>query len=111
MEANRSKNVEEELLDLANYLSLPQLSFDSMLKMTRVELDLFAPDQVEMHRLFNHNRRGGFTTCPKRYAKANHKYLKSYDPSKPSVFIMPFDINGMYSSVQEDTYHLGIILG
>ena len=55
-----------------------------------------------MFNLFNDNRRGGFTTCVKRHSKANHKYLKNYDPTKPSVFIMAFDINGMYSSVQED---------
>ena len=95
METNRKKNIEEDGLYPANYLSLPHLSFDSMLKLTTVELDLFAPDQADMHTLFKSNRRGGFTTCTKRYAKANHNYLKNYDPTKPSVFIMPFDINGM----------------
>lgn len=65
-----------------------------MLKLTGVELDLFPPDQAHMHTSFNNARRGGFTTCVKRYAKATHKYLKDYDPTKPSVFIMAFDING-----------------
>ena len=64
METDRKKNIEEEGLDPANYLSLPHLSFDSMLKLTRVELDLFASDQADMHTLFKNNRRGGFTTCP-----------------------------------------------
>ena len=71
-----------------------------MLKLTKAELDLFAPDQVHMHTLFDNARRSGFTTSTVRYVKANHKYLKNYDPTKPSVFIIPFDINGMYSSVQ-----------
>ena len=90
----------EELLDPVNYISLPQLAFDSMLKLTKVELDLFTPDKVHMHTLFDNACRGGFTTSTMRYVKANHKYLKNYDRTKPSVFIMPFDINGMYSSVQ-----------
>ena len=102
MEDVRSKNIVEELLDPANYISLPQLSFNSMLRLTGVKLDLCPPDQEDMFNLFNDNRRGGFTTCPKRYFKANHKYLKNYDPTKPSAFIMPFDSNGMYSYVQED---------
>lgn len=41
-------------------------------------------------------------TCVKRHVKANHKYLKNYDKTKLSVFIFPFDINGMYFAVQED---------
>ena len=52
----RKKNIEEELLDPANFVPLPQLSFDSMLRLTGVELDLFPPDHAGMHKLFNDNR-------------------------------------------------------
>ena len=102
MQANRQTSIVDSGLDPLNYISLPQLSFDSFLKSTKAELELFHPDNSDMHTLFKNNRRGGFTTCPTRYAEANHKYLKTYDSSKPSIFIMAMDINGMYSSVQED---------
>ena len=32
----------------------------------------------------------------KRYAKANHKYLKYYNPSKPSKHIEFLDANNLY---------------
>ena len=65
-ETTREKNIEEQLIDPANYISLPQLSFDSMLKLTKVELDLFTPDQVEMYRLFKSNTRGGIYYLSKK---------------------------------------------
>ena len=35
----------------------------------------------------------------KRYSKANNKYMKNYDPEKPSVFIEYLDENGLYTSI------------
>ena len=31
--------------------------------------------------------RGGISYTAKRHAKANNKYMKNYDPTKPSKFI------------------------
>ena len=96
----RKTNMEQEGLDPTFYISLAQLAYDSMLKLTKVELELFPPDQADMHTAFNTSRRGGLIMCPHRYAKANNKYMKDYDPSKPSSFIIYMDVVGMYSSVQ-----------
>ena len=96
----RKTNMEQEVLDPALYISLAQLAYDSMLKLTKVEVELFPPDQADMHTAFNCSRRGGLTMCPHRYAKANNKYMKNYDPTKPSSFILYEDVVGMYSSVQ-----------
>ena len=84
----RKTNMKQEGLDPAFYISLAQLAYDSMLKLTKVELELFAPDQADMHTMFNSSRRGGLSMCPHRYAKANNKYMKDYDPTKPSSFII-----------------------
>ena len=33
----------------------------------------------------------------KRYSKTNNKYLKDYDPKKPSKYISYLDMNMLYS--------------
>ena len=40
--------------------------------------------------------RGGICIAPNRYAKANNKYMKTYDPSEPSKFIIYLDANNLY---------------
>ena len=41
--------------------------------------------------------REGISYIAKRYAKANNKYMKNYDPKKPSKFITYLDMNNLYS--------------
>ena len=41
--------------------------------------------------------RGGISYIAKRYAKANNKYMKDYDPTKPSKYISYLDMNNLYS--------------
>ena len=43
--------------------------------------------------------RGGISYIAKRYAKANNKYMKDYDPKKPSKFITYLDMNNLYGWV------------
>ena len=40
--------------------------------------------------------RGGIFYTAKRYAKANNKHLKDYDPTKSSKFISQLDMNNFY---------------
>ena len=40
--------------------------------------------------------RGGISYIAKRYSEANNKYMKNYDPKKPSKFITYLDMNNLY---------------
>ena len=69
----------------SHYLSTPGLSWDAMLKMTKVELELI-PD-YDIYIFFERGTRGGISNISNRYSKANNKYLKSYDPKQESKHI------------------------
>ena len=81
-------------LDPAHYVSLPSSSWDSMLKMTGVRLDLLS--DVDMLNFIEKGMRGGISTITHRYAVANNKYMKNYDPQKESSYIPYLDANNLY---------------
>ena len=81
-------------LDPAHYVSLPSSSWDAMLKMTDVRLDLLS--DVDMLNFIEKGMRGGISTITHRYALANNKYMKNYDPQKESSYIPYLDANNLY---------------
>ena len=80
-------------LDPCHYFSSPGLSWDAMLKMTRLQLDLIS--DIDMHLLIEKGMRGGISYIAKRHSKANDKYLECYDSSKKSKYITYFDANNL----------------
>lgn len=84
-------------LDVANYLSLPSFSFDSMLKMTKVQIELLrCPEQVS---LIRRGIRGGLSQVSYKYAKSNNIYLgEDYNPEKEESYILYLDFNNLYGS-------------
>ena len=40
--------------------------------------------------------KGGMSYIAKRYAKANNKYMNSYEPENPSALITYLDMNNLY---------------
>ena len=52
-----------------------------------------------MYLFFEESKRGGVSSAMKMYSEANNKYMKNYDPEKPSVFIEYLDKNGLYTSI------------
>ena len=75
-------------------MSAPVLSWDAMLNMTKVKLELILDS--DMYIFFEKGMRGGVSYISNRYSKANNKYLKSYDPKQESKHIIYFDANNLY---------------
>ena len=74
---NNSKNYG---LCSSHYLSAPALSWDAMLNMKKIKLELISdPDK---YIFFEKGMRGGVSYISNRYSKANNKYLKFYDPKQ-----------------------------
>ena len=77
-----------------HYFSSPGLSWDVMLKMTFVELEIIS--DIGMYLFIEKEIGGGILYTAKRYPKANDKYMKNYDPTKPSKYITYLDMNNLY---------------
>ena len=65
-----------------------------MLKMTSVKIEKIV--DIDMYLFIEKGLRGEISYIAKRYAKANNKYMKDYDPKKPSKFITYLDMNNLY---------------
>ena len=62
-----------------------------MLKLIGVRLEKIL--EIDMYLFIEKVLRGGISKIVKRYAKANNKCMKDYDPKKPSKFITQLDMN------------------
>ena len=81
-------------LDPCHYFSSPGLSWDSMLKMTKIEFDVIS--DIDIHLFFEKGMRRGISYIAKRHSKANNKYMKWYDSSKESKYVIYLDANNLY---------------
>ena len=81
-------------LDQCHYFSSPGLSWDSMLKNTKIKLEKIS--DIDKYLFIEKRTRGGVSYFTKRYAKANNKYMNDYDPEKLSTFITYLDKINLY---------------
>ena len=81
-------------LDPCHYFTSPGLSWDAMLKMTNIKLELMT--DVDMFQFIEKGMRGGVSYIAHRYGKANNKYMLDYDPKQPSKHIIYLDANNLY---------------
>ena len=65
-----------------------------MLKMTGVKLENIS--DADMHLFIEKELRGGISYITKRYSEANNKYMKNYDPTKPSKYTSYLHMNNLY---------------
>ena len=80
-------------LDPWHYFMSPGLSWDAMLKMTNVKLELMT--DVDMYQFTEKALHGEVSYIADRYRRAN-KYMKEYDEKAPSKYIMYLDANNLY---------------
>ena len=87
--------LENYSLDPAWYYTSPGLSWDALLKHSKVNLELLTdPDMLLM---FEKGIRGGISMISNRFGQANNKYMEEkFDSSQPSKFISYLDANNLY---------------
>ena len=81
-------------LDPCHCFSSPGLSWDAILKMTGIELDLLS--DTDMHLFIEKGISGGISYIAKRRSKANNNYMECYDGGKESKYITYLDANNLY---------------
>ena len=81
-------------LDPCHYFTSPGLSWDAMLKMTDIKLELMT--DIDMFQFIEKGMRGGISYIANRYGKANNKFMKKYDEKLPSKYITYLDANNLY---------------
>ncbi|XP_078364273.1 uncharacterized protein LOC144648639 [Oculina patagonica] len=93
-ESFRKTCLEYYKLDPCHYFTSPGLSWDAMLKMTDIKLELMT--DVDMYQFIEKGMRGGISYIANRYGKANNKYMKKYNEKAPSKYLMYKDANNLY---------------
>jgi len=65
-----------------------------VIKYTRVNFELLI--DIDMVIFVERGTRGNLSQYSNRYARANNKYMPSYDPLKSLSYLMYFDVNNLY---------------
>ena len=91
----RNKCLKVYELDPAHFLSLPGLARQACLKKTSVKLELLT--DYDMLLVVEEGIRGRICHAIHRHAKANNKYMKSYDKNEESSYIQYLKANNLYS--------------
>ena len=90
----RNKCMEIYELDPAHFLSAPGLAWQVCLYKTKVELELIT--DIDMLLMVEKEIKSRICQSIHRYAKANNKYMKGYDRSIESSYLMYLDANNLY---------------
>ena len=92
-------------LDAAHYVTTPSLTFDAMLKMTGVEIELLT--DLDMYLMIESGVRGGVSTICNKYSKANNHLVENFDPSEDTSWIIYLDANNLYGTAMSMSLPVG----
>ena len=81
-------------LDPCHYFTSLGLSWDAMLKMTNIKLELMT--DIDMFQFIEKGMHGRVSYIANRYGNANNKYMKEYDEKAPSKYIRYLDANNLH---------------
>ena len=81
-------------LNPAKFLSAPALAWKAALKTTKVKLD--ALTDIDILLMVGKGIRGGICHSIYRHAKANNKYIKSFDKNKELPYLQHLNVNNLY---------------
>ena len=98
MESYRGLFMDKYGTEIFSHYSINSLTWEVMKKWCPVQIKIL--DNYKIYSAFESMVRGGLCDIASmRYACANNKYMKHYDPTTESSYIMHFDINSMYGHV------------
>ena len=104
-ESFRSTCLSHYRLDPCHYFSAPGLSWDALLRMTWVNLDLISDFNAQL--FIEKGMRGGISTITHRHAVANNKYMKNYNPEVESSYLIYLDANNLYGWAMSQSLPVG----
>ena len=81
-------------LDPCDYFTSPGLSWNAMLKMADIKLELMT--DIDMFQFIEKGMHSRVSYIANRYGNANNKYMKECDEKAPSKYIMDLDPNNLY---------------
>ena len=81
-------------LDPCHYYASPGLSWDAMLKMTEMNLEILT--DIDMSQFIEKGLRGGISYIANRWGTANNPYMKDSDETKFCKYLMYLDANSLY---------------
>ena len=98
MESYRDLFMTKYQSELFSHYSINSFSWELLKRSNPVQIKIL--DNYKIYTAFKSMMRGGLCDiASSRYAIANNKYMKNYDPSQESYYITHYDINSMYSHI------------
>ena len=81
-------------LDPVHYYTTPGLTWDAMLKYTKIKLELHT--DIDKLMFIELGISGGVNQCSNHYTNANNPYMDVYNENEEIIYLVYFDANNLY---------------